>query len=69
MVERGNELKAIADEGEKLAEKNVLQKEELEEKNSQVLTFQHTFHESFEKVLTKRKSNGHFSSQTDTPFN
>jgi uncharacterized protein YoxC len=59
MVEKGNELQKVNEDSRKLAEKLSLQKEKLEEKNAQALSFQRNFHDSFEKVLKKQKCDTH----------
>ena len=55
MAEKENELQKVQDDGEKLVEHLALQKQQLESQNGQALSYQRSFHDSFEKVLKKQK--------------
>jgi len=55
MVEKENELQKVQEDSNKLMEQYSLQQEQLETLNDQALSYQRSFHDSFEKVLKKRK--------------
>lgn len=55
MVEKENELQKVQEDGDKVAEQLALQKQQLEAQHGQALSYQRSFHDSFEKVLKKQK--------------
>jgi hypothetical protein len=55
LVYKGNELQKIQEDGNKLTEELAVEKEQLEIQNNKALSFQRSFHDSFENVLKKQR--------------
>ena len=60
LVYKGNELQKIQEDGNKLTEELAVEKEQLEIQNNKALSFQRSFHDSFENVLKKQRCWTHF---------